>query len=292
MTTAEATTTTRRQEQQQQQQQQQCARSTGDELAYEAGISAQKSGCGGCLSVLSISAGLAARKCSPRLFSYCDAADESRRGLCGYVCAYAVGNTVRANQLLARPSAASVYDCPSRHVPGISLAKYVERFVQYTAAPKEVVVAALAYLDRFAAANRAGVVLAPTNVHRLLAVAFVVAAKFHCDQYNSNKYYARVAGLPLAELNALERAFLADVDYRLALTPDDYAAYAQPVEFLAAATEMYGDLVDFLAALVDYLRMQWVVQQRRTRQTAPVVYPPEHYVAAPAQQAPVSAATH
>lgn len=259
-----------------------CMSGPGDELAYEAGMSAQKSGCGGCLSVLSISAGLAARKCSPRLFGYCDAADESRRALCGYVCAYAVGSVVRANQLLERPSAASVYDCPARHVPGISLAKYVERFVQYTAAPKEVVVAALAYLDRFVAANGAGVRLAATNVHRLLAVAFVVAAKFHCDQYNSNKYYARVAGLPLAELNTLERAFLADLDYRLVLAPADYAVYAQPVEFLAAATEMYGDLVDFLAALVDYLRMQWVVQQSRGRAPAAVVYPPQHYIAVPA----------
>lgn len=262
----------------------------GDELAVEAAT--QNPECGRCCAVLRIAAGIASRRCSAGLFAPLAPESTELRPLLGYVLAYSLGNVVRANELLKVPHVPSVYDCAGCRTPALSLTHYVERFVNFTAAPREVFVTAIAYIDRFLATNPAGVGLALCNVHRLFAVAFVVAAKFASDLYNSNKYYARVAGLPLAELNALERAFLADVDYRLALTPDDYAAYAQPVEFLAAATEMYGDLVDFLAALVDYLRMQWVVQQRRTRQTAPVVYPPEHYVAAPAQQAPVSAATH
>ena len=252
--------------QQQQQQQQSFARrtvSTSDELAQEAGMSALKSGNGVCLTVLGISAGLAARKCSQSLFRYCDPSDDSLRRLCGYACAYTLGIAGRANQLSGVTSASSVFDCSDSKVPAITLSQYIDRFLQYTQASKEVLVAAVAYIDRFTQVNPDGVRLAASNVHRLIATAFAVSSKFNCDQYNSNRYYARVAGVSLAELNAMERAFLRGMDYRFALAPEQYAAYAQPIEFLAAVVELYGDLVEFLADLVGYLRAQWLVQQRQ-----------------------------
>jgi len=146
-------------------------------------------------------------------------------------------------------------------VPSLSLTRYVERFINFTTAPREVFVSAIAYIDRFLATNPAGVELALCNVHRLFAASFVVAAKFASDLYNSNKYYARVAGVSLEELNMLERSFLNDLSYSLNLTPEQYDAYNRPAEFLSHVADIYGDLLIFLCSLVKTLRYNWLVKQ-------------------------------
>lgn len=231
----------------------------GDELAVEAAT--QNPECGRCCAVLRIAAGIASRRCSAGLFAPLAPESAELRPLLGYVLAYSLGNVVRANELLRVPHVPSVYDCAGCRTPALSLTHYVERFVNFTAAPREVFVAAIAYIDRFLATNPARVELALCNVHRLFAVAFVVAAKFASDLYNSNKYYARVAGVSLEELNVLERAFLADLGYSLNVTPEQYAAYNSPAEFLAHVADIYGDLIPFLCALVRTLRYRWLAKQ-------------------------------
>lgn len=46
------------------------------------------------------------------------------------------------------------------------------------------------------------------NIHRLLIAGVTVASKFFSDVFYTNSRYAKVGGLPLAELNALELQFL------------------------------------------------------------------------------------
>jgi len=234
----------------------------GDELAVEAAT--QNPECGRCGAVLGIAAGIASRKCSVSLFSALPPESPELRSLLGYVLAYSLGNVVRANELLGTQHVRSVYDCTDCRVPSLSLTRYVERFINFTTAPREVFVTAIAYIDRFLAANPAGIELALCNVHRLFAVSFVVAAKFVSDLYNSNKYYARVAGVSLEELNLLERAFLSDLGYNLYLTTEQYEAYNRPAEFLSHIADIYGDLLVFLCSLVKSLRLNWLVKQTWT----------------------------
>lgn len=234
----------------------------GDELAVEAAT--QNPECGRCCAVLRIAAGIASRRCSAGLFAPLAPESTELRPLLGYVLAYSLGNVVRANELLKVPHVPSVYDCAGCRTPALSLTHYVERFVNFTAAPREVFVTAIAYIDRFLATNPGGVELALCNVHRLFAVAFVVASKFASDLYNSNKYYARVAGVSLEELNVLERSFLADLGYTLNVTPEQYAAYNSPAEFLAHIADVFGDLIPFLCSLVRTLRYRWLTKQSWT----------------------------
>jgi len=231
----------------------------GDELAVEAAT--QNPECGRCGAVLGIAAGIASRKCSVTLFPPLPPESQELRPLLGYVLAYSLGNVVRANELLHIRHVRSVYDCTDCRVPSLSLTRYVERFINFTTAPREVFVTAIAFIDRFLATNPAGIELALCNVHRLFAASFVVAAKFVSDLYNSNKYYARVAGVSLDELNALERAFLNDLSYSLNLTPEQYDAYNRPAEFLSHIADIYGDLLVFLCSLVKSLRYNWLVKQ-------------------------------
>lgn len=72
------------------------------------------------------------------------------------------------------------------------------------------------------------------NIHRLIISGVTCASKFFSDVFYTNSRYAKVGGLPLAELNHLEIQFLLLNDFRLAIQVEDLDAYATMlVEFYA-----------------------------------------------------------
>ncbi|KAK2600135.1 cyclin-like protein interacting with PHO85 [Conoideocrella luteorostrata] len=72
------------------------------------------------------------------------------------------------------------------------------------------------------------------NIHRLIISGVTGASKFFSDVFYTNSRYAKVGGLPLAELNHLEIQFLVLNDFRLAVPVEDLEAYATMlVEFYA-----------------------------------------------------------
>jgi Cyclin len=58
----------------------------------------------------------------------------------------------------------------------------------------------------------------------------MVAAKFFEDQPCDNGYFATVGGVSIHEINNMELAFLALLDYRVSVTGIEYNLYAQVVE--------------------------------------------------------------
>ncbi|KNE61205.1 hypothetical protein AMAG_06955 [Allomyces macrogynus ATCC 38327] len=126
-------------------------------------------------------------------------------------------------------AAATKFRSPSvRALPTLSLAAYAARFTRYAPVPSAVWLAALILIDRVASGGAPApqVVVCTANVHRLLLVAMVVATKAHSDVFYTNKHAARVGGIPLAELNALERDLLAALEYRAHVDADEFAKYA------------------------------------------------------------------
>ena len=72
------------------------------------------------------------------------------------------------------------------------------------------------------------------NIHRLIIAGVTCASKFFSDVFYTNARYAKVGGLPLAELNHLELQFLILNDFRLGIPIEDLDAYATMlVEFYA-----------------------------------------------------------
>ncbi|KFY61823.1 hypothetical protein V496_04859 [Pseudogymnoascus sp. VKM F-4515 (FW-2607)] len=72
------------------------------------------------------------------------------------------------------------------------------------------------------------------NIHRLLISGVTCASKFFSDTFYTNSRYAKVGGLPLAELNHLELQFLLLNDFRLAVPVEELEAYGTMlVEFYA-----------------------------------------------------------
>lgn len=72
------------------------------------------------------------------------------------------------------------------------------------------------------------------NIHRLVIAGVTCASKFFSDTFYTNSRYAKVGGLPLAELNHLELQFLLLNDFRLAVPVEELEAYGTMlVEFYA-----------------------------------------------------------
>lgn len=64
------------------------------------------------------------------------------------------------------------------------------------------------------------------NVHRLVIAGVTVASKFFSDVFYTNSRYAKVGGLPQAELNQLELQFLLLNDFRLSIPSEELQRYA------------------------------------------------------------------
>jgi len=69
----------------------------------------------------------------------------------------------------------------------------------------------------------------------LLLTATVLAAKFVDDRYFTNKHYAKVGGIPLRDLNALELSMLALLRYRLHVSLGDLRWHLKQARPLQAA---------------------------------------------------------
>jgi hypothetical protein len=83
------------------------------------------------------------------------------------------------------------------------------------------------------------------NIHRLIIAGVTCASKFFSDVFYTNSRYAKVGGLPLAELNHLELQFLVLNEFRLFVPVEDLEAYATMlVEFYAREVVGRQPLVD------------------------------------------------
>ena len=134
--------------------------------------------------------------------------------------------------------------------PSISLDDYLRRWARYSYCSPECFLVAVLYIDKLSA--KSGMIVTSLNVHRVLLVALVLAAKTRDDIYFSNKvstrgcccpppytpvispahhhrqqYYASIGGVTTAELNALEVSWLTDTDWDMHVDRERYAQYSR-----------------------------------------------------------------
>ena len=114
-----------------------------------------------------------------------------------------------------------LFSTPDR--PEISIHDYVLRLRRYGKFSPSCFLAALIYLDRIRAK------LNYLNVHRLLATATLLAAKFMDDWPPSNRHMAQVAGVDLSVMNRLEREFLRLIDFDVSVDEDLFRRYGEVV---------------------------------------------------------------
>ncbi|CDS11602.1 hypothetical protein LRAMOSA03865 [Lichtheimia ramosa] len=119
----------------------------------------------------------------------------------------------------------SAYTCfHARSIPTISIHSYLTRILKYCPCTNECFLSLLVYFDRMSR-NATGLRIDSFNIHRLVIAGIMVSSKYFSDVYFTNTRYAKVGGLPVAELNALELEFLHLNDFSLNVTIEELQQY-------------------------------------------------------------------
>lgn len=119
----------------------------------------------------------------------------------------------------------------SSYVPEVSVTSYLQRIRRYSKCSDSCLILMLVYIDR--AIESHGLILTSLNIHRLLIVSVMLAAKFHEDLFYNNTFYAQLGGLALSELNSLEVELLTQLEYSLHVDNTTYAKYSSYLQAFA-----------------------------------------------------------
>ncbi|EIW63029.1 cyclin-domain-containing protein [Trametes versicolor FP-101664 SS1] len=112
----------------------------------------------------------------------------------------------------------------SRTPPGIAILDYLRRIVRFTKAERSCLLITLHYIDQISA-RMPVFVLSSLTCHRFVIASIAVSSKCLCDTFCSNSVYAKVGGIPIGELNVLEREFLHMIDWQLTCTREVLQEY-------------------------------------------------------------------
>lgn len=144
----------------------------------------------------------------------------------GFVAALASVLTHLASLAPGRPNKVTHFH--SVRAPQLSIHEYLARVSKYFQCSHECFVLSLVYIDRIVKLHPEFSICS-LNIHRLLVTSVMLAVKFFDDVYYSNAYYAKVGGIRTKEVNALETQFLRLIDWRMAVSPEEYDQYRNHV---------------------------------------------------------------
>lgn len=107
-------------------------------------------------------------------------------------------------------------------IPSIGLEMYIYRIFKYGLGSRNMCIATIVELDRFIHLSAGTYAITRNNVHRLYAISYLVVTKMYEDEYYDNSHFARIAGMPVAELNVLELKFLKILGFSAALSKNSF----------------------------------------------------------------------
>ena len=111
----------------------------------------------------------------------------------------------------------------SRIIPSISIKDYLWRLYKYSKINSSTIILILIYIDRLCNINKFK--LTYYNIHKLILASMIIAIKYNEDEYYSIKIYAKLGGVTIAEINLLEYAFIALLNFNLFVTNELFNKY-------------------------------------------------------------------
>ena len=105
----------------------------------------------------------------------------------------------------------------------ITINDYLQRLVKYTQVESSTLIAMLIYIDRLCELNN--FIINSYNVYKILFSSLIIAIKYNEDEYYDNKFYAKVGGLTLKEMNNLEINYLSLIDFKLYISEEFFDNY-------------------------------------------------------------------
>lgn len=110
------------------------------------------------------------------------------------------------------------------HAPNITVCDYAARIERWFQCSGSCFAVSLIYIDRLTQCHPSFIVDSQC-CHKLFFTSVVAAVKVHDDHYYSNAFYAKVGGVSLRELNAMEATFLKLLGFSLHVQPQEFSAY-------------------------------------------------------------------
>jgi hypothetical protein len=107
--------------------------------------------------------------------------------------------------------------------PGISLYEYLYRIKYYSEVEDNTLIISLMYIDRLCKLGK--IVLIENNLHRLFFTSILIAIKYNEDNIYDNKYYAKIAGINIKELNLLEKDFCNQIEFNFYIEHKHFEHY-------------------------------------------------------------------
>jgi len=151
--------------------------------------------------------------------------EESYKQIIAPVISYFLSQLVGEND--KRPLQRKMGVFNAQNPPEVSIADYLARIVKYTPCSAECYILSLIFIDRIAENH---ILINSYNIHRLLLVTTLIAAKLLDDTTATNKYYSHVGGISIKELNSLECKLLVILNYDLNVTAYSFELYRYELE--------------------------------------------------------------
>ena len=109
------------------------------------------------------------------------------------------------------------------NIPNISLDDYIKRIMKHTKMNISTLINAIIYIDNFC--ERKQYILCLNNIYLLILSACLLSIKFNEDNNINSKFYAKIGGIPVENLNDLEYYLYLNLHFSLYIKEDLYNYY-------------------------------------------------------------------
>ncbi|KAL7268076.1 hypothetical protein RUND412_009313 [Rhizina undulata] len=121
----------------------------------------------------------------------------------------------------------SVYPMAAQDRIPSEFRKFILQILSSTRLPSSTILLGLVYLRERMTTSGLTIAMRHDVVYRMITIALLLASKFLDDNTFQNKSWAEVTGLPVAELNALEKEWLELMDWHLHVDPEGTKGFSQ-----------------------------------------------------------------
>ena len=115
----------------------------------------------------------------------------------------------------------------SKKNQSLSIKKYLLRLVKYTQVESSTLIAMLIYIDRLCEIN--DFTINSLNIYKIIFSSLVLAIKYNEEVIFDNKFFARVGGISLSEMNFLETVYLNLINFKLYVSDEIFETYIENI---------------------------------------------------------------
>ena len=109
----------------------------------------------------------------------------------------------------------------------LSIKKYLLRLVKYTQVESSTLIAMLIYIDRLCEIN--DFTINSLNIYKIIFSSLVLAIKYNEEVIFDNKFFARIGGISLSEMNFLETVYLNLINFKLYVSDEIFETYIENI---------------------------------------------------------------